>query len=55
MKLLFPRGDGAQVVSQLPGLEGRAPALDVEVVDGNHFLLDLRPDVVAARALAWFG
>jgi pimeloyl-ACP methyl ester carboxylesterase len=55
VKLLFPRGDGAQAVSQLPGLEGRATALDVEVVDGNHFLLDLRPDVVAARALAWFG
>ena len=55
VKLLFPRGDAAQAVSQLPGLEGRAPALDVEIVDGNHFLLDLRPDVVAARALAWFG
>jgi pimeloyl-ACP methyl ester carboxylesterase len=55
VKLLFPRGDRAQVVAQLPGLEGRTPALDVEVVDGNHFLLDLRPELVADRALAWFG
>jgi pimeloyl-ACP methyl ester carboxylesterase len=55
VKLLFPRGDGAQALSQLPGLEARAIALDVEVVDGNHFLPDRRPDLVAARALAWFG
>jgi len=55
VKVLFPRGDGAQSASQLPGLEGRAPALDVEVVDGNHFLPDTQPELVADRALAWFG
>ena len=55
VKLLFPRGDGAQAVSQLPGLEAHAPELDVEVVAGNHFLPDLRPELVADRALAWFG
>jgi pimeloyl-ACP methyl ester carboxylesterase len=55
VKLLFPRGDGAQRTSQLPGLEGRVPELDVEVVEGNHFLPEGRPELVAERALAWFG
>ena len=55
VKLLFPCGDGAQRTSQLPGLEGRVPELDVELVDGNHFLPERRPELVAERALAWFG
>ena len=54
VKLLFPRGDMAQHPSQLPGIEARAPAAEVELVDGNHFLLDRRPGLVADRALAWF-
>ena len=38
-----PRGDGAQAVSQLGGLERARPAADVEVVDGGHFLVDEQP------------
>ena len=55
VKLLFPRGDGAQRTSQLPGIEAHAPQAEIEVVDGNHFLPDWRPELVADRALAWFG
>jgi pimeloyl-ACP methyl ester carboxylesterase len=55
IKLLFPRGDGAQHPSQLPGIGAHAPRAEVEVVDGNHFLPDRRPELVADRALAWFG
>ena len=54
VKLLFPRGDGAQQPSQLPGIGERAPEAEVELVDGNHFLPDRRPGLVAERALAWF-
>jgi pimeloyl-ACP methyl ester carboxylesterase len=54
VKLLFPRGDGAQHPSQLGGVERHAPLADVEVVDGGHFLVDERPELVAARARAWF-
>ncbi len=54
VKVLFGRGDGAQHPSQLGGLEGHAAELDVEVVDGGHFLVDERPDLVADRARAWF-
>jgi pimeloyl-ACP methyl ester carboxylesterase len=54
VKLLFPRGDGAQHPSQLGGLERRAPLADVEVVDGGHFLVDEQPELVAGRARAWF-
>ena len=55
VKLLFPRGDGAQHPSQLPGIDERAAEVEIELVDGNHFLPDLRPELVAERALAWFG
>ena len=55
MKLLFPRGDAAQHVAQLGGLERHAPQADVEVVDGGHFLVDEQPGLVADRARAWFG
>jgi pimeloyl-ACP methyl ester carboxylesterase len=55
VKLLFPRGDGAQHPSQLPGIAERAPEAEIELVDGNHFLPDRRPGLVAERALAWFG
>ena len=55
VKLLFPRGDAAQHVAQLGGLERHAPQADVEVVDGGHFLVDEQPGLVADRARAWFG
>ena len=55
VKLLFPRSDGAQHPSQLPGIEAHAPQAEIELVDGNHFLPDCRPELVADRALAWFG
>ena len=54
VKVLFGRGDLAQHPSQLAGLEERAPLADVEVVDGGHFLVDERPQLVAERARAWF-
>jgi len=54
VKLLFPRGDGAQHPSQLPGIAERAAEAEIELVDGNHFLPDRRPRLVAERALAWF-
>jgi pimeloyl-ACP methyl ester carboxylesterase len=54
VKLLFARGDGAQHPSQLGGVERHAPLAHVEVVDGGHFLVDEQPELVAARARAWF-
>jgi pimeloyl-ACP methyl ester carboxylesterase len=54
VKLLFPRGDGAQHPSQLAGVERHAPLAEVELVDGGHLLPDERPQLVADRALAWF-
>jgi pimeloyl-ACP methyl ester carboxylesterase len=54
VKVLFGRGDPAQHPSQLAGLGQHAEAPDVEVVDGGHFLVDERPDLVADRARAWF-
>jgi pimeloyl-ACP methyl ester carboxylesterase len=55
VKLLFPRRDGAQHVSQLAGLERHAPQAEVELVAGGHLLPDERPQLVADRARAWFG
>ncbi len=54
VKVLFGRGDPAQHPSQLGGLERHATTLDVEIVDGGHFLVDERPELVADRARAWF-
>jgi pimeloyl-ACP methyl ester carboxylesterase len=54
VKVLFGTRDPAQSVSQLPGLDAHAAELDVELVDGSHFLVDERPDLVADRARAWF-
>jgi pimeloyl-ACP methyl ester carboxylesterase len=54
VKLLFPRGDGAQHPAQLDGVERHAPRAQVELVDGRHLLVDERPDLVADRARAWF-
>jgi pimeloyl-ACP methyl ester carboxylesterase len=54
VKILFPRGDFAQGLSQLEGLERRADRSEVEIVDGGHFLVDERPELVADRASAWF-
>jgi pimeloyl-ACP methyl ester carboxylesterase len=55
VKLLFPRGDGAQHVSQLGGLDRHAPQAEVEVVEGGHLLVDERPELVGERARTWFG
>ncbi len=55
VKVLFPRGDAAQHVSQLGGLERHAPLAEIEVVDGGHFLVDEQPELVSGRAAAWFG
>jgi pimeloyl-ACP methyl ester carboxylesterase len=54
VKLLFPRGDGAQSPAQLAGVERHVPQAEVEVVDGGHLLPDERPQLVADRATAWF-
>ena len=54
VKVLFGRHDPAQSPAQLEGLERHAAELDVEVVDGGHFLVDERPALVADRARAWF-
>ena len=56
VKLLFPRGDGAQAVSQLPGLEARTRRRSTSRSStATTSCPDQRPDVVADRALAWFG
>ena len=49
------RGDPAVHPSMLGGLERHAPGAAVEIVDGGHFLVDERPELVAERARAWFG
>ena len=54
VRVLFGRHDPVQRPGQLAGLERHAPDLEVEVVDGGHFLVDERPDLVADRARAWF-
>jgi pimeloyl-ACP methyl ester carboxylesterase len=54
VKLLSGRSDPAQGVSQLAGLDRHAARADVEIVDGGHFLIDERPELVADRARAWF-
>ena len=55
VKVLFGRHDPVQSPALLGGLERHAAELDVEVVDGGHFLVDERPALVADRARAWFG
>lgn len=55
VKVLFPRRDLAQSPAQLAGVERHAPAAEVEIVDGGHFLVDERPELVIDRARAWFG
>ena len=54
VKLLSGRGDPAVHPSLLAGLERHAPAAELEIVEGGHFLVDERPDLVADRARAWF-
>jgi pimeloyl-ACP methyl ester carboxylesterase len=54
VKLLFPRGDGAQSPAQLAGVERHVARAEVEVVDGGHLLPDERPQLVADRARKWF-
>lgn len=55
VRVLFGRHDGAQRPDGLAGLERRTPQLELEVVDGGHFLVDQRPDLVVSRARDWFG
>jgi pimeloyl-ACP methyl ester carboxylesterase len=54
VRVLFGRHDAVQRPSQLAGLDRHADDLEVEVVDGGHFLVDERPELVADRAAAWF-
>jgi surfactin synthase thioesterase subunit len=54
VKLLSGRGDPAVHPSLLGGLEPHAPAAELEIVEGGHFLVDERPELVADRARAWF-
>jgi pimeloyl-ACP methyl ester carboxylesterase len=51
---LFPRGDAVQTTAMLHGLERHAPQAQAEIVDGGHFLVDQRPQLVADRACTWF-
>jgi pimeloyl-ACP methyl ester carboxylesterase len=54
VKLLAGRGDPTQHPSLLEGLEAHAVHGEVELVEGGHFLVDERPELVAERALQWF-
>lgn len=54
VKVLSGRGDPAVHPSLLGGLERHAPAAALELVDGGHFLVDERPELVADRARTWF-
>jgi pimeloyl-ACP methyl ester carboxylesterase len=53
VRVLFGRHDPVQRPSQLAGLDRHVDDLLVDVVDGGHFLVDERPDLVAERAVAW--
>jgi pimeloyl-ACP methyl ester carboxylesterase len=54
VKVLSGRGDAAVHPSLLGGMEPYAPNAELEIVDGGHFLVDERPELVADRARAWF-
>jgi pimeloyl-ACP methyl ester carboxylesterase len=54
VKVLSGRGDPAVHPSLLGDLQRHAPAAELEIVDGGHFLVDERPELVADRARAWF-
>ena len=54
VKVLSGRSDPVVHPSLLDDLQRHAPAAELELVDGGHFLVDERPDVVADRARAWF-
>jgi surfactin synthase thioesterase subunit len=55
VKVVSGRSDPVVRPALLGDLERHAPASEVEIVDGGHFLVDQRPDLVADRARAWFG
>jgi pimeloyl-ACP methyl ester carboxylesterase len=53
--LLFPGEDAVQKTIPLHGYERNAPNLEIEVVpDTGHFIVDERPELVLARARAFF-
>ncbi len=53
--LLFGEHDGAISTAQVRASQRAGDPLDVEFVpDSGHFLAEERPELVAARALAWF-
>jgi pimeloyl-ACP methyl ester carboxylesterase len=53
--MLFGTGDLAMQPSMLDGYEPYADDMSVEFVDATgHFIVDARPDLVAARALEFF-
>jgi pimeloyl-ACP methyl ester carboxylesterase len=54
VKVLSGRSDPAVHPSLLGDLRRHAPAAELEIVDGGHFLVDERPELVADRARAWF-
>jgi len=53
VRVLFGRHDPVQRPDQLAGLDRHVADLEVDVVDGGHFLVDERPDLVAGRLGAW--
>lgn len=55
VKVLSGRSDPVVRPSLLGDLARHAPAAEVEIVDGGHFLVDERPELVADGARAWFG
>ena len=55
-RVLFGIEDGVMSPDQLEGFEPYADDMAVELVPGcGHFIADERPDLVAERALAFFG
>jgi pimeloyl-ACP methyl ester carboxylesterase len=54
VKVLSGRSDPVVRPSLLGDLERHAPAAEVEIVGGGHFLVDEQADLVADRARAWF-
>ena len=56
LRLLFGAGDVAISKTLLRGYEPHADDMEVELVpDSGHFLPDEKPELVAQRALAFFG
>ena len=54
--ILFGEGDRYVSPKLLPGFEGHADDMHVELVsDSGHFVVDEKPDLITARARSFFG